>query len=213
MKENYGLLFESEMAKIEKSGTKPRLLMQACCAPCSSYVLEYIASKFDLSVYFYNPNISPADEFSLRLAELERFVTEAGHSGVKIVSPNYDPAEFFDAVRGMEEIPEGGERCRRCYELRLRKTAEAARAGGYDYFCTTLSISPHKNAQWINEIGKSLEKECGVKWLWSDFKKKNGYKRSIELSKQYGLYRQDWCGCVYSKIEAEKRRNSSSGEK
>jgi len=212
MKENYGLLFESEMDKIEKSGTKPRLLMQACCAPCSSYVLEYIAAKFELTVYFYNPNISPAGEFSLRLAELERFVTEAGHSEVKIVSPDYDPAEFFDAVRGMEELPEGGERCRRCYELRLRKTAEAARAGGYDYFCTTLSISPHKNAQWINEIGKSLGEEYGVGWLWSDFKKKNGYKRSCELSREYGLYRQDWCGCVYSKLEAEKRRSSSSVE-
>ena len=210
MKENYGLLFAKELEEIRKSAKKPRLLMQACCAPCSSYVLEYIAAEFDLTVFFYNPNISPKSEFTLRLTELERFIADAGYSFVKLESPEYDAEEFFSVVRGMEDLPEGGERCRKCYELRLRRTAKAARDGGFDYFCTTLSISPHKNAQWINEIGKALEAEYGVKWLWSDFKKKNGYKRSIELSHEYGLYRQDWCGCIYSKIEAEKRRNGEN---
>ena len=213
MKENYSRLLEKELADIKNMVTKPRLLMQACCAPCSSYVLEYISSLFDLSVYFYNPNISPAAEFSFRLVELDRFIKSAGYEEVKLLSPDYDPTEFFSAVRGMEDLPEGGERCRVCYELRLRKTAEAARNGGFDYFCTTLSISPYKNAEWLNEIGKKLEAEYGVKWLYSDFKKKNGYKRSIELSAEYGLYRQDYCGCVYSKAESDKRRQEADTTK
>lgn len=179
--------------------------MQSCCAPCSSYVLEYIAKYFDLTLFFFNPNISPENEFKVRLEELKKFVNRAGYDDVKINVPDYDSSEFFSAVRGMEDFPEGGERCRVCYELRLRKTAEVAKNGGYEYFCTTLSISPHKNAMWINEIGLSLEKEYGVKWLYSDFKKKNGYKRSIELSREYELYRQNYCGCIYSKLEAEKR--------
>lgn len=179
--------------------------MQSCCAPCSSYVLEYIAKYFDLTLFFFNPNISPENEFKVRLEELKKFVNRAGYDDVKINVPEYDSSEFFSAVRGMEDFPEGDERCRVCYELRLRKTAEVAKNGGYEYFCTTLSISPHKNAMWINEIGLSLEKEYGVKWLYSDFKKKNGYKRSIELSREYELYRQNYCGCIYSKLEAEKR--------
>lgn len=206
MAENYGLRFEREIAKIISDGQKPKLLIQACCAPCSSYVLEYIAKYFDLTLFFYNPNISPESEFTTRLNELTRFVGEAGYSEVKINAPEYDSSEFFSAVRGMENLPEGGARCRVCYELRLRKTAQTAKEMGFDYFCTTLSISPYKNAAWLNEIGLSLEEEYGVKWLCSDFKKKNGYKRSIELSREYGLYRQDYCGCIYSKLEAERRR-------
>lgn len=206
MAENYKLLCEKELSSITSRGARPTLLLQACCAPCSSYVLEYIARYFDLMLFFCNPNISPESEFVTRLGELERFVSEAGYHDVKISADNYVPEEFFDAVRGMEELPEGGARCKVCYELRLRKTAQKAREMNFDYFCTTLSISPHKNAVWLNEIGLSLEKEYGVKWLCSDFKKKNGYKRSIELSREYGLYRQDYCGCIFSKLEAEKRR-------
>lgn len=202
---NYSILLEKELSQILSRSIKPRLLMQSCCAPCSSYVLEYIAKYFDLTLFFFNPNISPENEFKVRLEELKKFVNKAGYDDVKINVPVYDSSEFFAAVRGMEDFPEGGERCRVCYELRLRKTAEVAKNGGYEYFCTTLSISPHKNATWINEIGLSLEKEYGVKWLYSDFKKKNGYKRSIELSREYELYRQNYCGCIYSKLEAERR--------
>ncbi len=206
MKENYGLRMKKEIEAVRVGDSKPSLLLQVCCAPCSSYVLEYLSSLFDITLFFYNPNISPKEEFELRLAELQRFTRDAGYAPITIQSPLYDSTEFYARVRGMEDLPEGGERCRICYELRLRKTAEAAREGGYDYFCTTLSISPYKNAQWLNEIGLSLEKEYGVRWLFSDFKKNDGYKRSIALSKEYGLYRQDYCGCVYSREEAKKRR-------
>ncbi len=206
MAENYGLRLERTLAAIERTGARPRLLLQVCCAPCSSYVVEYIARYFEITAFFYNPNISPEREFSFRLSELRRFLDEAGYAGVSIMTPDYVPAEFYDAVRGMEALPEGGERCRVCYELRLRRTAEAALAGGFDYFTTTLSISPYKNAAWLNEIGLRLAGEVGVDYLCSDFKKKNGYKRSIALSAEYGLYRQDYCGCVYSKAESERRR-------
>lgn len=206
MAENYGLWLEKKLAELEREGKRPRLLLQTCCAPCSSYVFEYIARAFDITAFFYNPNIAPEAEFDFRMAELRRFLDEAGHTGTPIDCPAYDPREFFDAVRGMENLPEGGERCRVCYELRLRRTAEAARDGGFDFFTTTLSISPYKNAAWLNEIGIRLGEEVGVPYLRSDFKKKNGYKRSIELSAQYDLYRQDYCGCVYSKLESEKKR-------
>ncbi len=205
MAENYGLWLERKIAELQKSGTRPKLLLQVCCAPCSSYVLEYLAQTFEITVFFYNPNIAPEREFSFRLDELRRFLGEAGYSA-EIECPAYEPREFLDAVRGMENLPEGGERCRVCYELRLRRTAEAAAAGGFDFFTTTLSISPYKNAAWLNEIGIRLGEEFGVPYLRSDFKKKNGYKRSIELSKQYALYRQDYCGCVYSRLESEKKR-------
>ncbi len=206
MKENYGIMLEKKLKDIANSGKKPTLLLHACCAPCSSYVLEYLADYFDITLFYHNPNIYPEGEFNIRLDELKRFVNEAEYS-VNVVSPVYDSDEFFSAVRGMEDLSEGGERCRICYALRLRKSAQAAKDGGYDYFTTTLSISPYKNAQWLNEIGTELEQEYGVNYLYSDFKKKNGYKRSIELSSEYGLYRQDYCGCIYSKAEAEKRKS------
>ena len=206
MKENYGRMFGVTLAALEAEGVRPKLLLHACCAPCSSHVLEVTARYFDLTLYFYNPNISPEEEFRFRLSELERFVREVPYPDVKIAAPEYDAGEFFGAVRGMEDLPEGGKRCRVCYELRLRKTAEAAKAGGFDCFTTTLSISPYKNAQWLNEIGGRLAEEYGISYLFSDFKKKNGYRRSIELSREYGLYRQNYCGCVYSKIAAEKVR-------
>jgi len=195
MKVNYSLILENTIANLTD---RPRLLLHACCAPCSSYVLEYIAKHFDLTLFFFNPNISPQSEFTARLDELKRFNHAAGYD-VPILVPDYDDTHFYESVRGLEDIPEGGSRCRICYELRLRGTAEAAKAHGFDYFTTTLSISPHKNAAWLNEIGLELEKEYGIPWLCSDFKKKNGYKRSIELSAEYGLYRQDYCGCEFSR--------------
>ncbi|MGN1346632.1 MAG: epoxyqueuosine reductase QueH [Eubacteriales bacterium] len=206
MAENYGQWLEKKLEEIEKTGTRPRLMLHVCCAPCSSYVFEYIARFFEITAFFYNPNISPEREFSFRLAELRRFLNESGHTETSVCLPDYRPEEFFDAVRGMEDLPEGGERCRTCYELRLRRTAEAARDGGFDFFTTTLSISPYKNAAWLNEIGIRLAQEYGVEYLRSDFKKKGGYQRSIALSAQYHLYRQDYCGCVYSKLEAEQKR-------
>lgn len=209
MKQNYALLSDKILSSVKSSGTKPTLLLQACCAPCSSYVLEYLSELFDITLFFYNPNISPESEFLFRLRELERFTTEAGYNKITVLAPQYDPHTFFDRVRGLEDLPEGGERCRICYELRLRKTAETAKAGNYDYFCTTLSISPYKNAEWLNEIGLALAEEIGGNWLVSDFKKKNGYKRSIELSKEYSLYRQNYCGCVHSKAEAERRQSTA----
>lgn len=205
MERNYAKELSALLGTLEKSGVRPTLLLHACCAPCSSYVLEYIARYFDITLFYYNPNISPREEFSYRLGELERFVGAAGYSS-PVEAPEYDADEFFSRVRGLENLPEGGERCRVCYDLRLRRTAQAAADRGFDYFTTTLSISPYKNAEWLNGIGGQLEEEYGVKYLYSDFKKNNGYKRSIELSREYGLYRQDYCGCVFSKSEAEKRK-------
>lgn len=177
---------------------KPRLLLHACCAPCSSYVLEYLASIFDITLFFANPNITPFKEYQKRLDELKRLVKEM-KLDIDIKEDNYNADEFYAIAKGLENAPEGGERCKKCYRLRLEKAAREAKIGEYDYFTTTLSISPHKNAAWINEIGGELENEYSIKFLPSDFKKKNGYKRSIELSKQYGLYRQNFCGCEFSK--------------
>ena len=206
--ENYQITLEREIENIRKTDKKPRLLIHACCAPCSSYVLEYLKEIFDITLFFYNPNISPESEFERRFSELKR-LNEETRSGADILKGNYDYSEFLEIAKGMEEAPEGGERCFRCYRLRLRKTAEEALKGGFDYFTTTLSISPYKNAEKLNAIGKELSEEFGVKYLFSDFKKKNGYKRSIELSKMYGLYRQDYCGCAFSKQEAEKKRQDN----
>ncbi len=204
MNTNYGKMLEKKIEEIKAEGTRPTLLLHACCAPCSSYVLEYIASFFDITLFFFNPNISPESEFKVRLAELQRFTREAGYSDIPISVPKYDPDEFFSAARGMEELDEGGARCKICYELRLRKCAEAAAFGGFDYFTTTLSISPHKNAGWLNEIGSALSVEYSIPYLHSDFKKKDGYKRSIELSAKYQLYRQNYCGCIFSKAQSER---------
>ena len=199
MKENYALIYEKTLAELGKSGKRLRLLLHACCAPCSSACLESLARVFEITVYFYNPNISPEEEFSFREKELLRFLSEAGYSSVGVEAPAYDPAPFYALAAGREDLPEGGARCYDCYALRLEKTAEAARAGGYDYFTTTLSVSPYKNAAWLNELGLAAGEKYGVPYLCSDFKKKDGYKRSIELSKQYDLYRQDYCGCEFSR--------------
>ena len=202
---NYQIILDSEIDFIKKSNIKPNLLLHVCCAPCSSYVLEYLYGIFNITVYFYNPNIYPKSEYDFRLEELKRLVFELGYDDVKIVAENYDNGEFESAIRGFENEPEGGGRCRKCFYLRLNKTFLYAKNNNFDYVTTTLSISPHKNAQLLNEIGKELSKENGVKYLYSDFKKKNGYKRSTELSKIYNLYRQNYCGCKYSKIEREKQ--------
>ena len=202
--EFYRREFENSLKEAMASAPPKKLLLHVCCAPCSSYVLEYIGKYFNTTLYYYNPNIFPKEEFTKRLAELERFNEEAGHRGV-IVSPEYRSEEFFEEVKGFEKLGEGSERCRKCYRLRLRKTAEYAVRNGFDIFTTTLSISPYKKSEWLNEIGCELEKEYGVKYLCADFKKKNGYKRSIELSKEYSLYRQNYCGCIFSRQEAEER--------
>ena len=204
---NYGVICEKILSDISVIGQRPSLLLHVCCAPCSSYVIEYLEKYFDITLYFYNPNITSASEFAYRLEELMRFVEERKGNIIKIIVPDHDPCDFFDAVKGYEDIPEGGARCFICYEQRLRKTAEDAKRLGFDYFTTTLSVSPYKNADVLCKLGSELENELGVKYLTSDFKKKGGYLRSIELSSIYGLYRQDFCGCIYSENEAESRRS------
>lgn len=207
--ENYQRALERYLAELDASGRVPRLLLHACCAPCSSYVLEYLSRYFDITVFYYNPNISPESEYRYRVGELVRLVREQPHArAVSVVEGAYDPARFYEIAKGREDEPEGGERCFACYRLRLEQTARFASAEGFDCFTTTLSISPHKNAEKLNAIGRELSEQVGVDYLFSDFKKKGGYARSIELSREYGLYRQDWCGCVFSKLESETRRQS-----
>ena len=180
-------------------GEVPRLLLHSCCAPCSSYCLTYLAEYFSITVFYYNPNISPEAEYQKRVSEQSHFLDKlpAKHK-ISFVEGNYEPEKFYAMAKGMEELPEGGERCFACYELRQRKAAEYAASEGFDYFATTLSVSPHKNAEKLNEIGLRLAEEYGTAWLVSDFKKRNGYLESIRLSKEYGLYRQNYCGCSFS---------------
>ena len=196
---NYQKVLEKIIEDNVKAGIRPSLMLHACCAPCSSYVLEYLSQYFDITIVFYNPNICGIDEYNHRAEELKRFVLEMNFTNpVNVEIEEYNPDEFYQAVKGLEDAKEGGSRCFICYEQRMRYAALMA-LNKYDYFATTLTISPLKNAQKINEIGKKLEDELGVKYLYSDFKKKNGYKRSIELSKEYDLYRQNFCGCEFSK--------------
>lgn len=196
--------YQKELDKIIASldGRVPTLLLHSCCAPCSSYTLEYLSNYFDITVYYYNPNISPKAEFDKRFAEQKRLIASlpAKHE-IKLIKGDYNYSDFSEIAKGFENVKEGGERCFRCYKLRLEKSAHLAKEQGFDYFCTTLSISPLKNSQKINEIGLEVAEKYGVKWLPSDFKKKEGYKRSIELSREYNLYRQNFCGCVFSKKE------------
>ena len=195
--------YQKELDKIisahEKAGEVPSVFLHSCCAPCSSYCLEYLSRYFNITDFYYNPNITDEAEYRKREEELAKLIREQPHlHKVQFVRGKYEPDRFFEIARGLEDCPEGGERCFRCYELRLSETARMAAQGGFNYFTTTLTISPLKNAQKLNEIGMRLAEAYGVKWLPSDFKKKSGYLRSIELSKEYGLYRQDYCGCVYS---------------
>ena len=200
--------YQKELEKIieqmpKEGGSVPTLFLHSCCAPCSSYVLEYLCQYFRITVFYYNPNISYEEEYQKRVEEQKRLIDAYNREGrgypISVVEGEYRPQTFFEMAKGLEQCPEGGERCFKCYEMRLRETADKAKIGGYDYFTTTLTISPLKNAAKLNEIGMTLGEEYDVAWLPSDFKKKEGYKRSIELSKEYDLYRQDYCGCVYSK--------------
>ncbi|MBQ7933977.1 MAG: epoxyqueuosine reductase QueH [Lachnospiraceae bacterium] len=188
----------------------PRLLLHSCCAPCSSYCLEYLCKYFAITVFYYNPNISSSEEYQKRVAEQKRLIAAYNAEGkghlIEIREGDSNPRHFLEAVKGYEHCPEGGERCAICFDMRLRETAKLAVEEGYDYFGTTLTISPLKNAPLLNEIGERLAGEYGAVWLPSDFKKKNGYKRSVELSEEYGLYRQDYCGCAFSKAERERQK-------
>ena len=193
---NYDLEMEKQMDSI-KEGTP--LLLHACCAPCSSAVLERIGNFFKITIFYYNPNITNEEEYKKRVEEVKRFISSFKTKyPISLEEGNYDPREFFDISKGLEKEPERGKRCYKCYYLRLNETAKIAEKLGYDYFCTTLTLSPHKNSNWINEIGENLNNKYNSTYLYSDFKKKNGYKRSIELSDEYNLYRQNYCGCVYS---------------
>lgn len=208
MKRNYQKELDKIMETLKEQETKT-LFLHSCCAPCSSYVLEYLSKYFDIVVFFYNPNISFREEYQNRIEELKRLITlnkENYKNKIILIEGDYEPERFYEIAKGMEHLPERGQRCYRCYELRMKETARLASKYGADYFTSTLSISPHKNAVWINEIGEKLSKKYGVAHLPSDFKKKNGYKRSIELSNEYDLYRQDYCGCIYSKMERERQK-------
>lgn len=188
------------------SGTSSKkLLLHSCCAPCSSYVIEYLSQYFEITVFYYNPNIYPDEEYYMRVKEQQRFISEFPTKlPVHFIEGDFEKERFYEVSKGFENEPERGARCTECFKLRLGETAKLAKEQGFDYFCTTLTISPLKNAELLNEIGQELEKQYGVKWLVSDFKKNNGYLRSTEISKEYGMYRQDYCGCVFSKREREK---------
>ena len=195
--------YQKELEKILEKlnlNNKPKLLLHACCGPCSSYVVEYLSKYFDITIYYYNPNIYPKEEYERRLNELIKFMG-IFNNNIKVIEEIYNEEDYNSAVKNLEHLGEKSIRCYNCYEFRMDKAAKFAKENNYDYFTTTLSISPHKNSKWINEIGSLLEQKCDIKYLYSDFKKKEGYKRSLELSKEYNLYRQDYCGCKYSKKE------------
>lgn len=202
---NYQKELDKLTESLEEAGRVPRLLLHSCCAPCSSYVLEYLSEFFEITVFYYNPNIFPESEYAKRLSEQQDFITNMNFKHpVSFRAGNYDKEKFYEMSRGLEHLKEGGARCFKCYELRLKESAKEAVKGGFDYFTTTLSISPMKNAGKLNSIGMEVAAQYGLKYLPSDFKKKNGYKRSIELSKEHGLYRQDYCGCRFSMAERKE---------
>ncbi len=201
---NYQRKLEEQLEGIGSQNRKS-VLLHACCAPCSSYVIEYLSEFLDITLLYFNPNISPEEEYRKRLKEVDRLIVQMPvKSKVKLLEGRYETKEFFEIARGLEELPEGGERCFKCYRLRLEEAARIGAEKGFDFFGTTLSISPHKNAEKLNIIGEVLGEKYGIRYLYGDFKKKNGYKRSIELSGIYGLYRQNYCGCVFSRNEAER---------
>lgn len=220
---NYQKQLEDVISHQKNHGKK--LLVHSCCAPCSSYVLEFLREYFEITVFFYNPNISEDEEYRKRVEEEKRLIAayngqvksgqfDGMHSTnaareIKIIEGDYEPEEFYKVAKGLEKCPEGGERCEKCFRLRLQKTAELAGREQFDYFTTTLTISPLKNAALLNEIGSEMAAKYGVSFLPSDFKKKNGYARSIELSAKFDLYRQNFCGCAFSKAESEERRKRS----
>ena len=213
MKENYQKILDETIAGLEERGEVPKLLLHSCCAPCSSYVLEYLSNYFYITVLYYNPNIYPEDEYYHRAVEQKRFIKEFPTKyPVTFVEGNFEPERFYETVKGYENIREGGERCFRCYELRLREAAEYAKKLNCDYFTTTLSISPMKNAAKLNAIGGMLAEEYGIPYLYSDFKKRDGYKRSTIISAEYGMYRQDYCGCVFSMREREEQKRERAAQ-
>jgi len=197
---NYQKILDKTIEQHVSRNETPSLLLHACCAPCSSYVLEYLSQYFSITIFYYNPNITEESEYRKRVAEEQRLISELpAKNKISFIEGRYDPQRFFEMAKGKENIPEGGARCFDCYRLRIAETADVAKEKGFDYFTTTLSISPLKNAQKLNEIGSEEAERTGVPYLFSDFKKREGYKRSIQLSAQYNLYRQNYCGCIYSK--------------
>jgi len=211
---NYQKNLDQIIERLVDDHHQSKLLIHSCCAPCSSYVLEYLSNYFAITIYYYNPNIYPESEYIRRVEEQQKLIkTMPLQSEVHFMQGDYRPTDYYQQIKGLETEVEGGKRCFACYELRLEEAARYAREGGFDYFTTTLSISPHKNAEKLNEIGEKIAGEYGVNYLPSDFKKKNGYKRSIELSKEYNLYRQDYCGCFYSMQERVLKHTVGSSVK
>ena len=205
---NFSKELDKTIENIMASDKTPSLLMHSWWAPCSSFCLEYLSDFFDITVLYYNPNIFPKEEYEYMISEQERLINYLPvKNKIKFISTEYTPNDFHNKIKGFEKEPEGGKRCEECFKIRLEYTANLAKEMGFDYFVTTLSISPLKNSKLLNKIGLEIEKKYGVKYLLSDFKKKNGYKRSVELSKIYELYRQDYCGCIYSKLERENEKS------
>lgn len=210
---NYQKLLDQTIASVTAAQKVPRLFLHSCCGPCSSYVLEYLSEYFQITVFYYNPNISPEEEYRKRVEEQKEFIRRfRAKYPISFVEGECDFGAYYAAVRGLEREPEGGKRCEACFELRLRKTARMAKEAKADYFATTLTISPMKNAELLNRIGQRLGEEYGVAWLFSDFKKKGGYQRSVELSREFGMYRQDYCGCVFSREEREHQKERQERE-
>lgn len=203
MNRNYHAEETALLEKLARSGIRPKMLLHSCCAPCSSHVVTYLRDRFDLTVFYYNPNISPLEEYEKRKSEQKRFLAEIG---IPFRDCGYEGEGYERAVAGLEHEPERGARCEVCFALRLRRTAREAKSEGFEYYCTTLSVSPHKSAALLNELGERIGKEEGVPFFPSDFKKKGGYLRSVRLSEEYGLYRQDYCGCRFSRAEREAKR-------
>ncbi len=211
MKNDYQQWLDRTLAELD--GRQPKLLLHACCAPCSTYVLEYLSKYMEITVLCFNPNIYPPEEFYKRRSEQERIINEMPSDiPIHFMGTEYQSERFYEAVKGVEHTGERGERCRRCYRLRLEETARRAKEYGFDYFTTTLSISPLKNAEWLNTIGGELAEEYGVDYLYSDFKKRDGYKRSTELCRKYCIYRQNYCGCIFSLRESEERQKKKEQE-
>ena len=206
---NYQKELDKLISNLEKEGKVPRLLLHSCCAPCSSYVLEYLSDYFEITVFYYNPNIFPESEYTKRILEQQMLIQDMNvKHPVSFLAGSYERERFYEIAKGLEHLKEGGDRCFKCYELRLEEAAKIATEGEFDYFTTTLSISPMKNAEKLNEIGQKIGREYDISYLQSDFKKKNGYKRSIELSQEFSLYRQDYCGCEFSYAERQKANKS-----
>lgn len=204
---NYQKELDKLISNLDKEGKVPRLLLHSCCAPCSSYVLEYLSDYFEITVFYYNPNIFPESEYTKRILEQQMLIQDMNvKHPVSFLAGSYERERFYEIAKGLEHLKEGGDRCFKCYELRLEEAAKIATEGEFDYFTTTLSISPMKNAEKLNEIGNEVGAKYGVSYLQSDFKKKNGYKRSIELSKEFGLYRQDYCGCEFSFRDRQREK-------